>query len=159
MLNVIANPFHFIDAKGRAAGAVPMEFDPNIMKHGSMLRYVGARAKGTVVKGSSGLAGDEAGETFRGGITDLTFEFSTGTVQVPNTQYYREYILAGALFAADKETAKAVGIKEKEFKDPKELLAEAKKSAITAHRERFEVDPPFAKDPPVANEEKKPKEK
>lgn len=63
------------------------------------------------------------------------YEFVDGPVRVRATRYTRERILKGEIFLATKEAARALGIAQ--FREPSELLAEAKAAAIAAYDDQF----------------------
>jgi hypothetical protein len=131
-LKVIPNPYGVVDLNGQPCCAVKMA-SPEHVPYGTH-RYVGASiVHAEVVR--------PAVETKIGNIVhqtatadhDITWEFSTEAVEVPDIGYYREHISRGGdLVAADKATARLCGISESTFIDPKKFLAAAKEAARKA---------------------------
>jgi hypothetical protein len=61
---------------------------------------------------------------------EITWEFETEPVEVPDIQYYHEHISRNAdLIAADADTARRCGISK--FVEPAKILADAREKALT----------------------------
>ena len=119
-LLVRANPYTFVDHKGRPAGAVPC--DP--VAHTPDRRWVGAVAVSEVVE-----ARDKSIDS-RHPLQDTWFLFSADAQKVPDSPHYRAAIRSGDLIAADESTAAVCGVA---YEDPEDVLERWKQRAESAH--------------------------
>lgn len=147
-LKLLPNPYVFIDAKGRAAGTHPMRPDPHAGGH----QKVGAVVASSVVAKKNPMGGPGTGNT---PITqDTEWEHSSEPFQVENSAdgFYVRAVMVGDLFAADKATADALGLK---FQDPYQLLQAAREKAIATWTANHGSPPAFASEAcPVAGKRK-----
>lgn len=134
-LNVLPNPWTYIDHRGRPAGVVPVE-PPREATYAppTTLRAVGAKVgKVRQVRAARHQrVGTAVGEIVKA-RHDLEWEFSDEPTTVPFSAYYRAKVRKGELLAADEPTARACGVK---FVEPKAALEKARKEAI----ERFDAE-------------------
>lgn len=126
MLLVLANPWLYIDHKGRPAGVVPKE--PSAGTNDSR-EFVGAKLCPKRTRITKKLGRGE----LRSAPQDTVWLFAKEPVKVPNTPYYRRHVQRGDLVAGDEATAKACGVK---FEDPSKRLAALKDAAV----DRFDSD-------------------
>lgn len=136
-LRVYANPYLHLDHEGQPAGACPCDPD----EHTPERRFVGAKLKADLIRKADKSKGISAKHR-------ISFEFSDEAQTVPDTAYYRAAVNSGELIAADLDTAKACGFVEKSFRDPKAVLADAKKAACDAFKAATGDPPAFAKPAP-----------
>lgn len=120
---VVPNPWLSLDSMGHPCAVVPI--DP--FKHGTGRRWVGARLVANEVRSR---------ETARiAGLTQIVAEaehthdwqFETGPVRIPISDYYLERIRHGELIAADEFAAQKAGVP---FVAPATILAAAKAKAV-----------------------------
>ena len=126
-LLVLPNPYGMVDHNGQPCLAVKMA-SPEHVPYGTH-RYVGAKIVDAVEvrPAVETRVGDVVHQTAPADH-EITWEFSSEPVEVPDIGYYREHISRnGDLIAANKYTAERCGITK--FTDPKAFLAAAKELA------------------------------
>jgi hypothetical protein len=131
-LKVIPNPYGVVDLNGQPCCAVKMA-SPEHVPYGTH-RYVGASiVHAEVVRQAVEVKIGNIVHQTAAADHDITWEFATEPVEVPDIGYYREHISRGGdLVAADKVTARLCGIADKDFLEPKEFLKRAKEAARKA---------------------------
>lgn len=122
-IRVVPNPWLCLDSMGHPCAVVPI--DP--FKHGTGRRWVGARLVANETRKR---------EVERvGGLTQVVAEaehthdwqFESGPVRIPISDYYLERIRHGELIAGDEFSAQKAGVP---FVDPLTILSDAKARAV-----------------------------
>jgi hypothetical protein len=125
-LMLVANPWAAIDAEGRPCGACrrdPVEDNP-------ALGFIGATLQAELIRPQTVRKVGRKEQVVERAKHDLTFEFTSTPVCVPNTAYYRDRAakLPYELFPGDKRTADYLGYKD--FVSADKLIEAAKKVAV-----------------------------
>lgn len=136
---VVANPFCALDEHGNPCGAV--QLDPDASNGAE--RHIGAKrtTRALVRFGGVDSRGRALSDPRGAGLYETTWAFSSEPVEVHDTPYHRQRIACGELFAADRETAQALGVA---FVEPAKALAAAKAAAALAHAQTHGAPPPWA---------------
>lgn len=137
-VRVIANPYSFLDHKGRPAGTVLRIGDVDYVDDSQPRQHVGAKLSATQVSKAVSVRVKGKVHTARPAVHDRTWTHSIEPVAIDISSlvvraYYRRHVNDGSLFAADVESWVALGNDKATFVDPITLLAEAKVFAIANH--------------------------
>lgn len=128
-LNVLPNPWLYIDHKGLPVGRVGMEANANGVPE---TRHVGASRPKTVRTSEA-----PAGAPLAQPIDEIVeIEWASKPVAVRNTEYYRRQVMCGDLIAADHESFVAAGGRASDFEDYAQHIEAKRKAAI----EQFDIE-------------------
>lgn len=126
---VYPNPFIHLDHDGYPAGATPCDMHEHV---GLVRKWVGAELDTEQTKPIEKFEPGDLRTPRQ--VTRFRFRFDAPTA-LPCTPYYADRIRDGELIPADETTARYVGIA---FRDPAEVLEEAKTKAIDDWKAREE---------------------
>jgi hypothetical protein len=134
-LRVVLNKWADVDADGKPKGVCIR--DPKVT--GPTREHIGMRVdieSSVLPTPGAGKKKAEFGKTFgpgtmrpQGPKETVAFVYSDEVVPIENTQFHREMVRRGNLFAADVDTFKAVFSTPDGFLDPAVLMANAEKHA------------------------------
>lgn len=142
-LNVIPNPYTFVDHDGEAQGACP----PDVEHSAGKRMWIGARLDNgrTKILKEKRAPGD-----YRPFDQVTKFVFDEGPIEIPMTPHYLVRIREGDLIAADERSyVKACGNKVG-YLPPEQALAEARAKAFDNYVAGYAEPPAFTRAAVVA---------